>query len=112
MSSIVNPNPRMWRSLEERDGASPAPSFIPSALQEPMERREFLQLMGASIALSGLSACTRMPQERIVPYVQAPEELARGEDLYFASGLLAGGSIQGVLVRSHQGRPIKIDGNP
>src|SRR3546814_7906004 len=41
---------------------------------DPVGRRRFLQLMGASLALAGAGACTRQPDESIVPYVRQPEE--------------------------------------
>ena len=75
-------------------------------------RRQFLQLMGASLALSGLSACTRQPTERIAPYVRQPEEMVLGRPLSYATALTLDGLATGVLVTSREGRPIKIEGNP
>ena len=75
-------------------------------------RRRFLKLMGASLALAGMSGCTRQPLEKIVPYVRAPEDLVPGKPLFFASSRVLGGVALGVLVESHMGRPTKIEGNP
>lgn len=83
----------------------------PKAGPEAVNRRHFLQLMGASLALAGLSACRR-PAETIVPYVRPPEEIVPGEPLFFATAVLRGGFATGVLVESHTGRPTKIEGNP
>ena len=77
-----------------------------------MSRRRFLQLMAASLALSGLSACSRQPQEKIVPYVRRPEEIIPGKPLYYATTFSHRGYGKGVLVRTEMGRPIKIEGNP
>jgi molybdopterin-containing oxidoreductase family iron-sulfur binding subunit len=69
--------------------------------------------MGASLALAGLtSACTRQPEEKIVPYVKMPEEIVPGRPLFYATALLDRGYAKGVLVESHMGRPTKIEGNP
>ena len=45
------------------------------AIADPVARRTFLRLMGASLALAGVTGCTRQPPEKIVPYVQAPEDV-------------------------------------
>ena len=68
--------------------------------------------MGASLALAGVSACTKQPAEAIVPYVRAPEEIVPGKPLFFATAVTLGGYATGVLVESHEGRPTKIEGNP
>jgi len=75
-------------------------------------RRNFLKLMGASLALAGLSACTRQPTEHIVPYIRQPEELIPGKPLFYATAMTLGGISSGVLAESHEGRPTKIEGNP
>src|SRR5438045_5016599 len=108
-----------WRSLEERAG-DPAfqerlynefPSQV-DAITDPVARRTFLKLMGASLALAGVTACTRQPAETIVPYVRQPEELIPGKPLFYASAMTLGGVAAGLLVESHEGRPTKIEGNP
>src|SRR5262245_16240787 len=68
--------------------------------------------MGASIALAGVTACTRQPVEKIVPFVRQPEELVPGRPLFFATAMALGGVATGLLVESHEGRPTKIEGNP
>ncbi len=75
-------------------------------------RRNFLKLMGASLALAGLAACTRQPAEHIVPYARQPEELIPGRPLFYATATTLHGVASGVLVESHEGRPTKIEGNP
>src|SRR5207253_9075044 len=79
---------------------------------DPVARGGFLRLMGASLALAGVSACTRQPAERIVPYVRQPEELVPGRPLFYATAMTIGGVAAGLLVESHEGRPTKIEGNP
>ena len=77
-----------------------------------MSRRQFLHLMGASLALAGVTGCTRQPREAIVPYVKQPEELVLGKPLFFATATTLRGYAQGILVESHEGRPTKVEGNP
>lgn len=108
-----------WRSLDEWERKPEffewlQREFPPLASEWPndVSRRCFMKLMGASFALAGLSACTRQPLEKIIPYVKQPEELVPGQALYFASALTLDGFARGVLVESHEGRPTKIEGNP
>ncbi|HEX2605426.1 MAG TPA: twin-arginine translocation signal domain-containing protein, partial [Oxalicibacterium sp.] len=75
------------------------------------ERRRFLKLMAASVALAG-AGCSGPPQEKIVPYVNMPERLVPGVPLFYASSFVNGGYAHGVLVESNMGRPTKIEGNP
>jgi molybdopterin-containing oxidoreductase family iron-sulfur binding subunit len=110
---------RYWQSLEE---LAEAPEFLErlhrefpqsaSELDDPAGRRSFLKIMGASMALAGVTGCTRQPDEKIVPYVKAPEDMIPGRPMYFATAVLHGGYAHGVLVESHMGRPTKIEGNP
>ncbi len=108
-----------WRSLEELAGRPGFDALLArefprqvAGLFEHVDRRRFLQLMGASLALAGLSACTRQPTERIMPYVKAPEDIVPGRPLFFATAMPVGGIGQGLLVESHMGRPTKVEGNP
>ncbi len=108
-----------WRSLEEVAATREFAEFLyrefphqAAEWHDPVSRRRFLQLMGASLALAGLSACSRQPEEHIMPYVRAPEEIVPGKPLFFATALPLGGIANGVLAESHMGRPTKIEGNP
>jgi MoCo/4Fe-4S cofactor protein with predicted Tat translocation signal len=110
---------RYWKSLEE---LAASPGFLEflhrefpeqaSTFDDPKGRREFLTLMGASLALAGLTACTRQPSEKILPYVRQPEDVVPGRPLFFATALGHDGYARGVLVESHEGRPTKVEGNP
>lgn len=112
---------RFWRSLEELAGTKEFQPLVERAFPQsalvwdkPFDRRQFLKLMGASMALAGfgLNACTRQPSEKIVPYVRPPEEIVAGKPLFFATAFTSGGYAAGVLAESHMGRPTKIEGNP
>ncbi len=112
---------RPWRSLEELASSSGFPGMLAREMPQqaagitswdPIDRRDFLRLMGASLALGGLTACTKQPPEKIVPYVVPPEELIPGKPLFYATAFTQGGYAQGVLAESHMGRPTKVEGNP
>src|SRR5215510_13459404 len=81
---------------------------------DDVNRREFMSLMAASLALAGVSGCSpsaTLP-ERIVPYVRPPEEMLPGTPLYFATAMPFAGYGIGLVVKSYEGRPTKIEGNP
>jgi molybdopterin-containing oxidoreductase family iron-sulfur binding subunit len=111
---------RLWQSIGELSGTPEFRDFheheFPVAAQKSagdgVNRRDVLKLMAASAALTGLSACTRLPEQKIVPYVRAPEEIVPGRPLFYATSMPQGGVATGVLVESHMGRPTKIEGNP
>jgi MoCo/4Fe-4S cofactor protein with predicted Tat translocation signal len=113
------PGKAYWRSLEE---LARTPELVEQLQREfpdrasewlgDSSRRSFLKLMGASLALAGLTACTRQPVERIVPYIKQPEELVPGMPQYYATAMELGGFATGLLVESHEGHPTKIEGNP
>jgi molybdopterin-containing oxidoreductase family iron-sulfur binding subunit len=107
-----------WRSLGELEGSQEFKDSLPAEFPEGaseaptgVARRQFLTVMGASMALAGLTACRR-PEEKIVPYTRAPEEVIPGKPLYFATALAMHGTAIGLVVESHEGRPTKIEGNP
>ncbi len=108
-----------WRSLDE---VVETPEFLEflryefprqaAGIAAALDRRDFLRLMGASFALAGLGACTKQPEEKIVPYVRQPERLVLGEPLYYATAMPLHGFGLGLLAESHEGRPTKVEGNP
>ena len=77
-----------------------------------LPRRDFLKLMGASLALAGLSGCAFQPNEKIVPYVNQPESYIPGIASYYATAMPFAGYALGLLARSTSGRPVKVEGNP
>src|SRR5499433_2921114 len=68
--------------------------------------------MAASMAMAGLSGCAAAPPSKIVPYVRAPEDLLPGNPLFFATAMPSPGYGVGLIVKNHEGRPTKIEGNP
>ncbi len=104
-----------WRSLEQIARTEEFQEHLHREFRVPIDsgidRRELLTLMGASMALAGLTGCTRQPEERILPYVRTPEELAAGQPLFYATAHVQGGYARGILAETHNGRPTKIEGN-
>src|SRR5215470_7747950 len=110
--------PEFWRSLEELAGKPEFREMIhrefPKGASEwidAVSRRGFLKLMGSSLALAGMTACTKQPFEPIVPYVRQPEEVVPGRPLFYATAFTLGGYATPLLVESHLYRPTKIEGN-
>jgi MoCo/4Fe-4S cofactor protein with predicted Tat translocation signal len=110
--------PEYWRSLEELAGSPDFQEMLhrefPKGASEWLDdvsRRGFLKLMGASLAMAGMTACTKQPLEPIVPYVKQPEEVVPGRPLFFATAFVLSGYASPILVESHLYRPTKIEGN-
>jgi molybdopterin-containing oxidoreductase family iron-sulfur binding subunit len=110
-----------WRSLNE---LANTPEFQDKLQHEfvqydpdellGMSRRRFVQLMGASMALAGVSlaGCRRYPEEHIAPFASRPDGRTPGVSERYATGMNLGGVAAGLLVSQYDGRPIKIEGNP
>src|SRR5436305_845257 len=111
--------PEYWRSLEELVQTPAFQELLRDEFPEeaslwtdPITRRRFLTLLGASLALAGLAGCgSSRPSEKIMPYVRAPEEIVPGKPLFFATAMPLAGYATGVLVENHMGRPTKVEGN-
>ncbi len=110
--------PEYWRSLEELAGNRAFQEALhrefPKGASEwvdSVSRRGFLKVMGASMALAGMTGCVRLPLEPIVPYVRQPEDVIPGRPMFYATAMTLGGYASPLLVESHLGRPTKIEGN-
>ena len=112
-----------WRCLEELADDPEFRALLHREFQTPPEaaefsevsRRDFLKLLGGTLALagvSGVSGCVRQPQETIVPYVNQPEHRVPGKAVFYATALEFCGYGRGVVVETHEGRPTKVEGNP
>jgi MoCo/4Fe-4S cofactor protein with predicted Tat translocation signal len=118
-SSRTAGNGTAWNGLDQ---AAAQPGFDRRVEQEfpahagewvdPVSRRGFMKLMGASMAMAGLAGCTKQPDEPIYPYVKAPEDLILGKPNYFATAFPFSTGALPLLVKSDAYRPIKVDGNP
>jgi MoCo/4Fe-4S cofactor protein with predicted Tat translocation signal len=111
--------PQYWRSLDELSDSASFRAEVErefpeqaGLLDDPVSRRRFLALMGASLALAGVSGCGRTVPDKIVPRVRQPEDTIPGKAKYYATAMPHPGGAVGLLVESHEGRPTKIEGNP
>ncbi len=108
-----------WRSLQE---LAEEPGFAELVEQEaprfremlgPLDRRNFLRLMAASMALGGLSACGPETNPRqLLPYVVQPPGIVPGRSQYYATATTTEGYATGVMVAHQMARPVKVEGNP
>jgi molybdopterin-containing oxidoreductase family iron-sulfur binding subunit len=109
-----------WRGLEELAETAEFQDLLRHEFpqgadiwQASLSRRDFLKVMGASLALAGLTGCSlTSPQEKILPYVKKPDAVVPGIPLFFATAMPLGGYATGLIARSHEGRPTKVEGNP
>jgi len=99
------------RGQEFYDKPIEAIAKIDASAQGGLVRRDFLTIMGASMAMA-TAACARRPVHKIIPYVVKPEEITPGVSSYYASTLKGDVYDYGVLIKTREGRPIKIEGNP
>ena len=97
-----------WRSLEEIADTPEFQSWVGDefpnrATLMQIDRRSLLKYMGASMMLAGLGGCRSLvlPSAHLVPYVNRPEEMVAGEELYSATGYTQNGVTTGVVVESH-----------
>ena len=123
---VINRDRTYWRSFEDLNdtpefNAALQTEFLSSPLREEAQkegdndkwaRREFLKLMGASMALTTAAGCIRRPVQKIVPYVKQPEEVTLGVPNWYTSTYFDGQEGFGLLIKSREGRPVHIQGNP
>jgi molybdopterin-containing oxidoreductase family iron-sulfur binding subunit len=123
-NNIQNQDPNYWRSFEElyanqkflaeknnefKDGAGDVPD---TEKMSPISRRKFLALLGASAAVAGTACSDYQDKGEIIPYNDKPEEITIGKANHYASTCTGCSSACGILIKTREGRPIKIDGNP
>jgi molybdopterin-containing oxidoreductase family iron-sulfur binding subunit len=81
------------------------------AMDTEASRRDFLKYLGFGLGAATLAASCEIPVKRAVPYVVKPDEIVPGVATYYASSFVQGGDYCPVLVKTREGRPIKIEGN-
>lgn len=107
-----------WRSVENRKRTEEYLLSIENEFKEglteisSMDRRSMLKVMGASVALAGMGVSCRRPEEKILPYVNQPEDTVMGIPKFYATAQPTPFGANGILVESHEGRPTKVEGNP
>jgi len=107
-----------WRSLDDLADTERFRRFVEREFPEdaermmaPASRRGFMKLMGASMALAGMTGC-RWPTEEILPFAHRPDGYVPGVPRFYATAMELGGVATGLLAKSYDGRPIKLEGNP
>ena len=123
---IPSPEPesavKYWRGIDQLEGTPASREWTEREFPEgayeagsEFSRRDFLSLMGASLGLAGLGLLgvgCRRPVEMIVPFGKQPEGYIHGVPQFFASSMPRRGGAIPLLVKSHEGRPVKVEGNP
>jgi len=80
--------------------------------QKSAPRRDFLKMLGFSISAAAIAASCEQPIRKAIPYVIQPEEIVPGIANYYASSFINGNDYASILVKTREGRPIKIEANP
>ena len=112
---------RYWRSMDE---LADTPEFkdwlhreFPQGASDELDgtsRRHFLKIMSASFALAGLAfagAGCRRPEEKLEPFGKQPEDYVYGKCEYYATAMPTRTGAIPLVVKSYEGRPIKVEGN-
>ncbi len=117
LTSAAAPRARYWRSLSELHRSDDFRQFLDrefpvaaSEFPEGVSRRRWLQLMGASLAVAGVTGC-RYPEETIAPFVLRPEGRVPGETYSRATNFELAGRIYNLLITCVDGRPLKVEPN-
>jgi molybdopterin-containing oxidoreductase family iron-sulfur binding subunit len=108
---------KFWRSIEEYQRSDAFGEMLKAEFPSLFElwtvdRRQVLRVMGASLALAGMTGCKPVRSDDVVPFVNRPEGLLEGRVDHYATAVLFDGFAQPVLATTSGGRPIKLDGNP
>jgi len=112
---------RYWRSLDELADTPEFKDWLhrefpqgASEFEDGVSRRHFVKIMSASFALAGLGvmgAGCRRPEEKLEPFGQQPENYTFGEPEFYATAMPTRTGAVPLVVKSYEGRPIKIEGN-
>ena len=102
-----------FRQLAEKEFRDELP--VLSSITEPIStgksnRRDFLKMLGFSVTAAAIAASCQMPVRKSIPYILRPEEIVPGMANYYATTFFQGGDYCAVLLKTREGRPIKIEG--
>ncbi|MBK7410219.1 MAG: TAT-variant-translocated molybdopterin oxidoreductase [Saprospirales bacterium] len=106
-------NDPVLNELSNQEFAEPADilPIVEKSLEWGSSRRDFLKYLGFSLGAATLAASCDIPVRRAIPYVIKPDTIVPGVATYYASTFVQGGDYCAVLVKTREGRPIKIEGN-
>ncbi len=120
-------NKDLWIGVEDKTNS---PEFVKSVEQEFQDiskvenlgnenvmntqtsRRDFLKYLGFGLGAATVAASCEIPVKKAMPYVVKPDAIVPGVATYYASTFVNGGDFCPILVKTREGRPIKIEGNP
>ncbi|MEZ5017956.1 MAG: TAT-variant-translocated molybdopterin oxidoreductase [Flavipsychrobacter sp.] len=115
---------KYWKGLEELQATAAHKEVVDNEFKEelPLDlsddllgantpRRDFLKFLGFSTAAAALAASCEMPVRKVIPYAIKPEEIVPGVPNYYASTFVDGGDYCPVVIKTRDGRPIKLEGN-
>jgi len=116
---------KYWKGLEELNQAPESAQLTQTEFGEEIpvdffdgngdltksSRRDFLKIMGFSLTAATVAAGCEMPVRKVAPYIFKPEDVIPGIATWYASTFYNGGDYCSILVKTREGRPIKIEGN-
>ena len=116
---------KYWRGLEQLENTPAYQETVANEFREPLPfadvsdsmldattpRRDFLKYLGFSTAAAMLAASCEMPVRKVIPYAIKPEDIVPGVPNYYASTFVDGGDYCAIVIKTRDGRPIKIEGN-
>ncbi|MHA6249006.1 TAT-variant-translocated molybdopterin oxidoreductase [Pontibacter sp. CAU 1760] len=117
---------KYWRGIEELENTpefakhahNEFPEFLPvketseeGSSNGKTKRRDFLKLMGFSVAAVSLASC-EAPVRKAIPYLNKPVDVEPGVANWYASSYYQSGNYNSILIKTREGRPIKIEPNP
>ena len=112
---------KYWKSLEQIDGKTLSvaePEFSTDGIPEEeietknfTSRRDFLKILGFGVGYATLAASCEMPVNKAIPFLNKPKDITPGVANYYASTFFDGHDFCNILVKTREGRPIKIEGN-
>ncbi|GAA0529494.1 TAT-variant-translocated molybdopterin oxidoreductase [Chitinophaga japonensis] len=115
---------KYWKGLEELNDTKGHQEIVKNEFQEDLPfaegesllnattpRRDFLKYLGFTTAAATIAASCEIPVKKAIPYVNKPEEITPGVPNYYASTYAIDGEYVPVVVKTREGRPIKIEGN-
>lgn len=112
ISGPIETNKLYWKSPDELHGGKNELRVLSNKSQDEGTRRDFLSLMGFSLAALGLTGCNRAPVQKAIPLVAGSSEMTPGVPVHYATTCGGCSSSCSLLVKTRDGRPIKIEGNP